>query len=798
MYRLFVIAKNNIKKQKGDMLTFFILTFIAAYLIFDSLAALFGMGGVLDKRFDEVNGAHFRLFSFSSEDERECIEKAVRDHKYMIDFESTHCLDIQSAEHKNGKDTEYGQYRMLVNNMSENPTYMNDLPDGDKYGDNDIVLPLFLKSAYKIGDTMNIKLGDNVYDFNVAGYTSDPYFSSTLNITLYYVFVSDTMFNTLRDENPTLVADYYDNKGVMDESYLSSDYTTMDMEKEVTDSYKELLDSYMEANPEKHYSTDYLCVNWQMMRGGAQFVPLIIMGIVLLFAVIITVISIVIISFSIKNFINRNMKNTGILEAGGYTVRELRGALSFQIVAVSLLGSVMGTIAAILTFDKFGQVLCLALGLEWNQPISVLAAVITIVAPVLVIFLVSRLISRAYKKVTVLDALRGGINTHNYKKNYFAFEKTPLPIPAVVSLKDTVGGLGRTIVMVIIVTIITTAALIGFGMYDNYGSDPQQLLTLLGFEIGTADVGTTEQIADELREIDGVTNVLTYSQLDVNAKGKDKVQSIHTYVFQNIEDTTVLTIVEGRIAKHDNEILLTTAAAEDLNVKCGEVVELEFAGKSAEYLVTGLFQRMDHMGRLVYMTEEGGDKILTGTKGYENMIQTDGMSYDDLKKEIDKIEEKHDTSFNVIDISKQMEGTMGVVCSSMRILCMVISLITVLIVIFVESLVIRAKIVKEWRGMGISKALGMTSGQLIAQIMMSNVPAIIAGMLVGAAISKHVGKAMSKSIFSMFGITSLEFNISFIWIALTIVGIFAVALVASGVSGLKVRMLRPVEMITED
>ena len=109
MYRLFVIAKNNIKKQKGDMLTFFILTFIAAYLIFDSLAALFGMGGVLDKRFDEVNGAHFRLFSFSSEDERECIEKAVRDHKYMIDFESTHCLDIQSAEHKNGKDTEYGQ-----------------------------------------------------------------------------------------------------------------------------------------------------------------------------------------------------------------------------------------------------------------------------------------------------------------------------------------------------------------------------------------------------------------------------------------------------------------------------------------------------------------------------------------------------------------------------------------------------------------------------------------------------------------------------------------------------------------
>ena len=40
MYRYFFMAKNNIKKQKGDMITFFVLTLIASMLIFISASFL--------------------------------------------------------------------------------------------------------------------------------------------------------------------------------------------------------------------------------------------------------------------------------------------------------------------------------------------------------------------------------------------------------------------------------------------------------------------------------------------------------------------------------------------------------------------------------------------------------------------------------------------------------------------------------------------------------------------------------------------------------------------------------------
>ena len=131
-------------------------------------------------------------------------------------------------------------------------------------------------------------------------------------------------------------------------------------------------------------------------------------------------------------------------------------------------------------------------------------------------------------------------------------------------------------------------------------------------------------------------------------------------------------------------------------------------------------------------------------------------------------------------------------------LCIIISIITIFVVIFVEALVIRAKIVREWRSLGISKALGMTSGQLILQFMMSNVPVILAETVIGALLSESFGSWVCLASFSLFGIKQVAFSISPIWQIVTIIGILAVALITAGLFGLKTRNLQPVTMITEE
>ena len=94
MYKLFVIAKNNMKKQKGDMITFLILTFLAAFLIFDCASAITGISRVIDHRFADINGAHILLYCGDSDEEMAAAEKAFNDNDEIIECEKTPTVNI--------------------------------------------------------------------------------------------------------------------------------------------------------------------------------------------------------------------------------------------------------------------------------------------------------------------------------------------------------------------------------------------------------------------------------------------------------------------------------------------------------------------------------------------------------------------------------------------------------------------------------------------------------------------------------------------------------------------------------
>ena len=292
MYKLFFIAKNNMKKQKGDMITFFILTFIAAFLILDCASAIMGMGKILDERFDKVNGPHVALIAQDTDATRECADKAF-ENEHILDCETTSILK-GNIEFKNKKDKEYSQFEYIFESFDDEPKYLNVGIDQSNLKKNDIYIPLHMKSSFDIGDTIELKIDKEVYDFNVAGYAETPYFTSTINLTIDYVYISNEMMEEIAENHESRVAKSIIVKGLCDESELTSDFTTQDIENEISEEYKNLITPYAEEHPENNYLF-YMVVNWQMMKGGSQFVPMIIMAIILLFAVLILVIAVVII-----------------------------------------------------------------------------------------------------------------------------------------------------------------------------------------------------------------------------------------------------------------------------------------------------------------------------------------------------------------------------------------------------------------------------------------------------------------------------------------------------------------------
>ena len=68
MYRYFFIAKNNMKKQKKDMITFFVMTFISAVLIYLSVTMLIGADRVLKDVDKKINGADIFVITYGGYD----------------------------------------------------------------------------------------------------------------------------------------------------------------------------------------------------------------------------------------------------------------------------------------------------------------------------------------------------------------------------------------------------------------------------------------------------------------------------------------------------------------------------------------------------------------------------------------------------------------------------------------------------------------------------------------------------------------------------------------------------------
>ena len=797
MYRMFFIARNNMKKQKGDMITFFILTLFAAFLIFDAVSALLGVGNVLQDRFAATDSPHAILLTGDSEEELACARKAMTENPHVTDFEATPAL-YTNFRYRNAKAADWDEFAFLIESADVEKQFMVHDPEDTALTGWEISLPMYLQGKFAVGDTMQLGYGNDIYDFRVAGYMEDPYFCSSMNITVYYVYIAREAVDILMAEHPELAKDQrLMCKAIMNRDD-TSDYSCVDLEKDVTDRYKELIAPYGDANPERDY-LNYLSVNWDNMKGGSSFLPMIMCALVMLFAVIILAVAMIIITFSIRNFIHRSMKDTGALEASGYTVRELRGALTLQIALASLTGSLTGVLLGVATFGVFGQVVSGVLGLSWNQPVNGLAAAATVAALTGIMILDARWVSRAFQKFTVLDALRGGINTHNYRKNHFRLDKTGLPVPVTLSLKDTLGNPGRNIVLAIVACVLTIAMLMGFGMYDNFGKNPNKMVELLGFEAGEIEVEGDRTLGDELRRIEGVRNVLGQYGFEPTYSYNGKETARRMYAVDDMANTTNTILIDGRMPRHDNEVMLTAALAEDLGAGVGDVITISFGTRSAEYLLTGTHQRMENMGRTGYMTFAGAEKIVPNLNTVSYMVTGKaGMTYELLKQEVDAMGAEKGIAYRTMDIWKTTESTIGTMADAMKALCIGISVITILVVAFVEALIIRAKIIREWRGMGISKALGMTSAELIVQIMLSNIPAIAVGVAAGALLAPTVCARVTIAILSLFGIVKLSVSVGGGYIAFTGAAILVVALSTAGLLGLRVRRINPVEMITEE
>ena len=782
MYHIFFIAKNNAKKQKGDIITLIVLSLLASFLLYTGGSVLADLSKEMDTEAEAHNTAH--VYYWVPEYAADELEELFIENEDVKEHDKSRADNV-NAQYRNPKAGEdWSSFQFLFGSFEEERTINTLGFDTTGLRENDILVPYYIKPQYEVGDTIEFKLGDDIYSYNVAGYVVDPMFASSINLSVYNMYISDTELDRITDEHPEAFI-----RGCSLKYRGGEDADIYAIHEDLWERFQ----NWISAD-ESRNSVNPLEVNWWDMKGGGTFMPQIVMAIFMVFAMLVMLIALIIIGFSIRNFIERNMKNTGILEAAGYKTGELSLAIVLENSIAALIGALAGVALTVITQGAVGDVVALILGLPWNQSYNYAVAGSVVAGIVLMVVAACLISSRQYTKVSVLDCLRGGINNHNFKRNYLPFENSALPVPVTLSLKELFGDKRRNIALTVIVAIIAISNNVGFSMVGTFGGKTEAIMDLSGIEVPTAQVTESRDLFDEIKAIDSADHVLLCYTIEPTLRSGDINSTVNCDVYDDPSLIEHNMMIEGRLPKTSKEICLTKKVANEFGVGVGDVIYIDYGSKHIDYVVCGLDQKINHMGRKGILTDEGALRVLGDQSTVAYYIYAkEGKDFTAVSNDIAKI-----TNASVDDSSQIVSETISTVSNSMYIICVAILAVTAMIVIFVEILLVRSKIIRERRNYGVNKALGFTTGQLMIQTMISNIPAILIGVLAGSAVSAPVSSFVMSVSLVLFGMERIEVSVPAYGLAATLLGILAVALVTSLVCSISIRKVEPVGLLAEE
>ncbi|MCR4649188.1 MAG: ABC transporter permease, partial [Lachnospiraceae bacterium] len=794
MYRYFFIAKNNMKKQKADMITFFTMTFLSAFMLFICLNLVVGTFSVLDKNDEQIKGADILILTSDDPVTNFKFEEIIRGNDHYQDFDSDKYLSALVNYRKKGA-KKWAEYSYHFASYEDERTIHTASIDMSGFSDNDIVIPVSMSTSYSIGDTIEIKISENIYEFRVAGFNEDFIYSSPMNMGTYLAFISERYYQTLLFENTGFIEQDMNIRVNLSQKGIDSGLNPTSAADEVYNEIDKWMESYSKTHPDfKGISANFIPAD--MMKTATMILPFLVIAIITVFALLLLLISLVVIDFSVKNFIMDNMRNTGIMEAAGYTVNEMIFILLIQLLSVSFMGSLTGLILGALLQKKIGIIMLFLLGLSWNQGANIALLIAVLLSICMIIGIFTVVLGREYRKTTVLEALRGGINAHNFKKNIFPFDKTALPVPLTLALKETFGKFRGQIGVIIIMGVLAFSSAMGFGIYESMGKDVDTLLRISGIDISdasfTADDANMISAVENLESVDKITTEVWLGMEFTNGKTKKN------YTTRVISDTSVMKeelMVEGRWPKHENEVAFGTMAMDSLGLKVGDTVKAKSGEEEATYIVTGMMQTFNNMGQMAYMSEAGYLRIgrEVSTKSCNVYIKK-GYTFEDLEKEFNDIYPDKE----IVDVLASTGGLFTLLQTTFRLVVVLILIVTAFVVGLAESLLIKTRISKEWRNLGVSKALGYSSNQLILQLILSNIPSVLIGIVLGVTAAVLFGDKVVLLMFAIFGFRKVVFEISGLSIVCVIYVIVVMAAVVSWINGNRIKKLDPVKMITEE
>lgn len=755
---------HNLKKAKGQFLSFGIVMIITAIILNTALVLLFQTSDAYDSLFDKLNTADLSITipSFLSGDE---LARDILELDGSLDMDTNEALFASSTlqDFQNSEFT-MNTYFYRINDEREltRHTISEQIETSDEMS---VYIPLYLSElgGYKTGEHIRYIIGGTEYIFIVKGIVNEMQYGNygTGFIGLY---LPDEAYDKLKaDEAFTPVCEY------LIKAEKNSDLTT------IRNSVSTLL---------KERNVPAISIlDCQTTKSSRTMVSNTIVLFLVVFAVLVLLISIFLSRFRIKNTIDEEINEMGVLKGIGYTGRMLRFSQVIPYLLVCGVGLICGVALSYALIPVIANVLAVQSGFSYTPVFDISAAFITVLSILITVFLFALSAAGKIKRLEPINAIRGIDPLKPVNKNHFPLDSSKGSVGLNLIFKQASVSAGRNILLFAVAFVMMILLTFTSTLLYNVNIHPDNFLTTLSEELPDIRVQTNEEKYDDLKNIlkEEEVKAVDYG-IAITEYTDGTIPTIVCEDFSLLENNIVYS---GRHPQKANEIAIGSAFAD--NYAIGDAFRLSLNGKQYAYTVTGYIQSVNNNGLIAEMTDSGYANISDSPMYSLNLYLSESA---DISLFVDKLNGEYgDYVTNVSNASKESESMQMMYSSLITIVAVILFVIALLIILLILYVILHSMTVSLKTEFGIYKAMGFTSNQLIIQTVGSITPFIFLGALLSAVSGILYLPVMFHGIFSVIGAIKNNFEIP-----LYILLIMAVALTAVNVM-IGVILCRPIKNI---
>jgi putative ABC transport system permease protein len=674
---------------------------------------------------------------------------------------------------------------ILKNNSDRRISKVDIIDQAEEEYENGVIVPYILKAAngYHTGDVLRFHVDSKTEEFRIAGFYEDVMFANPTNLMLYKMYVNEQEFDRLESDLGGTKCSVQ--VAILKNVHQAEDYENALLAKIKTDM--------------KDPGRVYLTSNYLTLKEGTSVFILIIMSVLVAFSGIILTISLIVIRFSTTTHIENSMKNIGAMEAAGYTPNQLIGAILLEYGFVAMVGILLGIVTSVLVTPALTEIISSSIGLRWLAESNMWVMGLTFILVILATLTISYLSAVRIRKITPLIALRSGIETHNFKRNHIPLEKTKWNIHVAISWKELFYHKKQNIVIGIIILMLSMMCVFSSSMYYNFVVDGSAMRKLIGIENGQVEIrmpNDTDRIYNEIKNMPEVRKTVMLEGIDIVIRFDGKEVNPHFLITDDFSQLQIKTCVKGRMPEHDNEISISKLVKEELGSDIGDTIKVEYNNQSKEYLVVGITQHFSYMGKGAELTTAGMQRLVSDYKSKTAMIYLNDK--EDISKFITKINRTYEAQgIQVNNNQETMDKMMESFSNAIRIIAIGCIIITAVIAVFIILLIVRVRVLKERMRMGVSKALGYTSNQLIGHLVMSLLPVIVLSSVIGAIAGFYGTNPIMALSLASNGIVRCSFYVMKSLVIITPIGISVIGLITILAVSKGIRKISPSAMFEQ-